>query len=154
LAGLALGASAFLLWQGKRSGALLYGLLLLVTLGWGIAEVGLDFWPLISRLLALSIIGLWLLMPWTRRRLYATEPPPLLKGRAGLAGLVVAVIVVAVVISAAVREEAPQLSPRVAAKSADTSRTDWRNYGNTKAGTRFAQLDQINAQNVKDLKVA
>src|SRR5690606_23910632 len=30
--------------------------------------------------------------------------------------------------------------------------SDWRNYGNSPGGTRFAAVDQINVENVSDLK--
>src|SRR5262245_24139715 len=66
VAGAALIASAVLLARGSYAGAWIYGLTLLATLIWGLVEVGLDLWALMPRLLALSIIGLWLLTPWTR----------------------------------------------------------------------------------------
>ncbi len=69
LAGLALVGSAALLWRGRRAGLWLYVLLLLGTWGWALWEVGLDGWQLMPRVLMLTVLGLWLLMPWVRRRL-------------------------------------------------------------------------------------
>lgn len=36
----------------------------------------------------------------------------------------------------------------------ENAQKDWTNYGNTPGGSRFVALDQINRDNVKDLKVA
>ena len=71
IAGAALLLSALLLWRGRMAGAWLYGSLLLGTLVWSLWEVGLDGWALMPRLLAPVVLGLWLLLPRTRRGLSA-----------------------------------------------------------------------------------
>ena len=50
LAGIALGVSAIQMWRSQPNGAWVYGGVLLLTLVWGLYEVGLDFWALQSRL--------------------------------------------------------------------------------------------------------
>lgn len=67
--GAAMVISALLLWRGRRTGALVYGALLLGTLIWAFAEVGLDGWALLPRLGLLMALGAWLMMPWVRRGL-------------------------------------------------------------------------------------
>ncbi|MEX1032675.1 MAG: membrane-bound PQQ-dependent dehydrogenase, glucose/quinate/shikimate family [Cellvibrionaceae bacterium] len=154
LAGLALAASAVLLWRGKPLGSLLYGGLLVATLAWGFWEVGLDLWALAPRVLPLAVIGLWLLTPWARRPLYANRPPPLIGGAAGWSGVgAVAVILVALVMLDARIALAP-VSGSSGAPTAVNARGDWPSYGNTVAGTRYSPLDQINTETVSQLEVA
>jgi len=66
IGGGAIVASAVLLWRGHRSGAWLYGAMILGTAIWALWEVGLDGWALVPRLLALFVLGLWLLTPGVR----------------------------------------------------------------------------------------
>ncbi len=69
LTGVALIASAALLWSGRRAGMWLYVLILAYTLIWSLVEVGLDGWSLASRLGLLVVLGLYFLLPHTRRGL-------------------------------------------------------------------------------------
>ncbi|MGE0668104.1 MAG: hypothetical protein AB7O49_16230 [Sphingomonadales bacterium] len=69
VAGAALAVCAVLLWLGRRTGAWLYLAILLGTWAWAIWEVGFDGWQLMPRVLLLTVLGLWLLMPWPRRGL-------------------------------------------------------------------------------------
>jgi quinoprotein glucose dehydrogenase len=69
VAGVAVIASAVLLWCGRRSGAWLYGSFLFGTLIWSLWEVGFDVWALTPRLLLPTILGSWLLIPSVRHRL-------------------------------------------------------------------------------------
>jgi quinate dehydrogenase (quinone) len=165
LAGLAILASGVLLWRRDRRGSLVYGLLLAATLLWSFYEVGVDLWALAPRVLALIVIGAWFLTPWLRRSLYSpAEPPPLLGGRgtiAMLAGIVV-IGVTATVIGARASVPAHEAKPPTVtnAPQADspltppstTPSTDWQNYGNTTAGTRYVRLDQLTPDNVGKLQ--
>ena len=165
LAGLAIVASGVLLWRRDRRGSLVYGLLLIATLLWSLYEVGTDLWALAPRLLALLVIGAWFLSPWLRRSLYSPAPPPPLFGRrdsvAALAGIAVFAVTVVVVgarasvpaheakppaVSNTEQAEAPQTKPPV------TTGTDWQNYGNTTAGTRYVRIDQLTPDNVGKLQ--
>lgn len=69
IAGIAIIASALLLWKGRRSGAWLYGAMLVGTLVWALSEVGFDLWGLLPRLALLTVLGAWLLTPWAKRGL-------------------------------------------------------------------------------------
>ena len=75
LAGAALLASGLLILRRKPAGALLFGAIWAATLLWALWEVGLSFWPLISRLLAISVgaVVVALSMPLLRR--FAGRPP-------------------------------------------------------------------------------
>lgn len=69
LAGGAMVVSAALLWRGRRTGALIYGIMFLATFIWAFDEVGIDGWALLPRLGLLAVLGLWMLTPWVRRGL-------------------------------------------------------------------------------------
>src|SRR5687768_11256054 len=152
LAGFTLLASGVLLWRRDRRGSLLYGVLLIATLLWSLYEVGTDLWALAPRLLALLVIGMWFLTPWVRRSLHSpSEPPPLLRGRAGVSKLA-GVIVVAVTIGVlGVHADAPQ-AIAVETQAPGAAATDWPHYGNTTAGTRYVRIDQLTPDNVGELQ--
>lgn len=165
LAGIAVLASGALLWRRDRRGSLVYGLLLAATVLWSLYEVGTDLWALAPRLLALLVIGAWFLTPWVRRSLYSPlAPPPLLRGRGGvsmLAGIFIAGVT-AVVLGARASVPAHEAKPPKSAGASETASTpttppaatgtDWQNYGNTTAGTRYVRIDQLTPDNVGKLQ--
>jgi membrane-bound PQQ-dependent dehydrogenase (glucose/quinate/shikimate family) len=156
LAGIALLASAILLWRGNKLGSHIYGALLAVTLVWSLFEVGTDLWALAPRLAFLAVIGAWLLTPFARRGLYSPQPAPALLGssRSKSIAAASALTVVAIFIVGS-RNTANELTPRNAAKTeASSARAsgEWHHYGNTTHGTRYARLDQLDASNVGGLK--
>jgi len=155
LAGIILFVSAQQLHNGKRLGSWLYGGLILLTLAWGIWEIGLDLWALLPRVATFSVLGLYLLLPSVRRKLFgAASPPPILSSTITWAIAGIAIIVLA---GGVFKANDYQLSPRSPAPSTPTAtneRTDWPSYGNTDGGTRYSPIDQINAGNVSDLEVA
>jgi quinoprotein glucose dehydrogenase len=67
--GLALIASAVLLWRGRRAGMWVYLVVIAYTLAWSLWEVGFDGWSLASRLGLFVLLGLYFLLPHTRRHL-------------------------------------------------------------------------------------
>jgi quinoprotein glucose dehydrogenase len=67
--GVALVATASLLWRGRRAGMWLYLAVLAYTLVWSLWEVGFDGWSLASRLGLFVLLGLYFLLPHTRRHL-------------------------------------------------------------------------------------
>ena len=151
LAGLAIAASGLLLWRGNRLGSRLYGWMLLATLLWSLWEVGADPWALVPRLLMLAVIGLWFLTPWVRRGLYPAETPPAILGTTLSKAVAVGVGVVIVGVCAIAAHDSVASMPARFAAGTATSATpviDWRSYGNSEHGTRFAQLDQITPENV------
>lgn len=120
----------------------LYGLLLGLTVLWGLYESDGALLSLLPRLAMWMVLGLWLLTPWAgfgepaKRRWVSL---PLIAG--ALALLVLAV-------------------PGYEQYGTGTERdyqaqegvSDWRHYGNTTGGTRFASLDQINRDTVGELE--
>lgn len=61
--------SAYFLFRRRKLGAQLYGLMLAGTILWSLWEVGLEPYGLASRIVAPAVLGVWLLMPWTSRKL-------------------------------------------------------------------------------------
>ena len=157
LAGVALLASAILLWRGNKRGSHLYGVLLAATLVWSLFEVGTDLWALATRLGFLSVLGAWLLTPFARRGLYPRHKlPPALVGSVQSRWIFsLSALAVIAIVNIGSHTSASQISPRNAIlerASTDAPSTEWHHYGNTTHGTRYARLDQIDASNVSALK--
>jgi quinate dehydrogenase (quinone) len=159
LAGVVIGASALLLWKARKLGSRLYGLLLLATLVWGLAEVGADPWALMPRVLMLAAIGLWFLTPFVRRGLYSPQSPPPLLGSNLSKGIAAASVVTLLGIWVlGVRNDVhampERLSPpaSVSASAQDPAVGEWQHYANTVRGTRYARLDQITPENAGRLE--
>ena len=152
-AGVALVASAALLWRGDKRGAWLYGALLLATLIWSLLEVGFDGWALAPRLAMLSVLGLWLSLPRTRRKLNGGR---LIKPlwRLPSAWLVTAAAIVLIFVGIS-QNGSPVPHPFEAQNAiGNDDSAEWRHYGRTQAGTRFAPFVNINAENVGKMKIA
>ncbi|MDE1188267.1 MAG: membrane-bound PQQ-dependent dehydrogenase, glucose/quinate/shikimate family [Pantoea sp.] len=158
-AGIAMAGSGLGFFRAKAWAVYLSWALLIVSLIWAFSEVGSDFWQLVPRTIAFLIIAL-----------LATLFSPLLKNNSGSPALnkyvsyVVSLsIFVALITMFAnmfrvhpeVEVEAGTPPPTVIDKTAeDNSGNDWSAWGRNTLGQRFAQFQQINTTNVKDLKVA
>lgn len=140
----------------KRAALWLFALVLLGTIIWSIAEVGFNFWQLEPRLVMPLVLGVWLIVPWVRRKLAPLGEPTAAPG-AVLALLVLAGV--AVMGFAATRTVGVEGKADFAANTPDAHDTsvadsDWLYYGRTAHGDRYSPLDQINTSNVKQLKLA
>lgn len=171
-----------LLWTRQRASAgLLFAATLAASLAWALWEVGLDWWPLAARLDVLFVLGLWLLTPWARGHRTTTSTDE--TGRSELtatrtgsrrwpvdrAGLAVVLLVSAGVAVAswfrAPHEFAgslPQARPVAEAQPTGAGEDsnpvvpagEWRAYGRTGLGQRFAPLSQITPANAPQLRLA
>jgi quinoprotein glucose dehydrogenase len=156
-AGIVTLVSAVLLFLGLPSGATVYGWMLAGTLIWALAEVGLDGWGLLSRLAAPAVLGLWLLLPRTWRRLHrgrsgrGTRFPAVLAASVASATVLMAL---AMPIGEPVPLPLSPIMPPPLSFAPAPADPDWPHYGNTLAGTRFSPLDQITPQTVGGLSVA
>ena len=151
VAGVALIASAVLLWLGRRWGAWLYGLLTLATVIWGLVESGFDGWALAPRVLPFLVLGSFLLLPGTRRALWELTPRPLLEAPAMWVGVVVLAVICVGVALHQPYESRP--FPETTGGPSAAAR-DWQYWGGTAGGTRYAPFDQINTSNAARLDVA
>ncbi|NBF13017.1 glucose/quinate/shikimate family membrane-bound PQQ-dependent dehydrogenase [Pseudomonas sp. Fl4BN1] len=153
LMGLAMLVSGWLIARRKPRGAWLYAVALVLTAIWAVWDAGLEYWPLVSRVLTFAVIGLVvaLIYPALVRASGARAG----RGAYGLAGLlgigVVATLAYMFVPTHVVKAASvPALQP----VALGTEQKDWAHWGNTTAGNRFAALDQINKGNIDKLQVA
>lgn len=155
LAGLALLAAGSLIARRRPSGAWLYGLVLLLSAAWAVWDAGVEFWPLVSRLYMLTVIGLLVALayPTLVRAAGGTGG----RGAYGLAGLLAvgAVATFANMFVSTPLVEASRM-PSVTPLSGEAAKPqDWSDWsGHAPRGERFAALDQIDKDNIHQLKVA
>lgn len=155
LAGIAIVIAGLLVIIRKPAGALLFGLVTIATVLWAVWDAGLDFWPLISRLLAFGVGATVIALSFPLLRKAAGKTPAYLPSF-----LVAAILAVASVAgfagmmvphpTVAFSGTPAPLTPVDPAKE----QKNWEAYGNTNGGSRFAALDQITRDNVKELQVA
>lgn len=154
-AGLVIIVSAFQFMRLKPSAVLWYGAAFAGTLVWAPLDAGLDFWPLVSRLMVPAGLMVLALLAWPPLRSYAMHKPT------GKGAYVLAALLALCMATAFVRMFDPHPSvafqgtpmPLVPVAKGQQQK-DWRSYGNTAGGSRFVALDQITRDNVQDLQVA
>ncbi|XOV82210.1 MAG: membrane-bound PQQ-dependent dehydrogenase, glucose/quinate/shikimate family [bacterium] len=152
-AGAGLLVSGILVFRGDQQGALLYGGFLILTAAWSLYEVQLDAWALMPRLGFFTVLGLWFLLPRTRRGFAQQPVTPLYRLRTAQLSAAVIVVFVVTLFAASLGhkvEPAQGLGSGVAQHPGG----DWAEYGASKAGTRFAPHAQINTGNVARLERA
>lgn len=154
LGGLAMALSGLLIALRKPAGAWLFAAFLVGTAVWAVADTGLVFWPLFSRLFMFSAIGVVVALVYPLLARSAGREAG--RGAYAVAGVLAVLVVIAAGNmfvahpSVAPTGNGPGLTPVDPAHS----QKDWAHYGNTVGGSRFAALDQINRGNVDQLKVA
>lgn len=153
LAGLVLITVGVLLFRGDSRGAVLYGIFLALTYLWALYEAGLDPWALMPRVAMFTVLGLWFVLPRTRRGLLQAQPQPLFQQlptrvTLGAGGL----LVLALFVSNSSYDVGTPSAPGTGQVNNATG--GWAHYGASKTGTRFSAEDQINLDNVDQLEVA
>ena len=156
LAGAGLAISGVLMLRRRRSGALAYLLVFAGSVCWSVLDVGLTFWPLFSRLFALAVISVPVLVaiPYLRSRQRGTLARLACVAAAGMVVGLCATLYAALqpqpILTA---ERMPAPVPGKAVGTVEPT-TDWRYFGHTPSGTRHAVSDQITPQNVSNLTLA
>ncbi len=151
-AGLLILAAGILLILRRRLALLVYALVVLGTLAFGLVEAGLDFWPLAGRGGLIVLIGLWLLIPPLRRALRGGVPRAASVLALSLVAAAIAGIAAAIL---APHDSAGTLPLAMAsAPATDVPDGDWPAYGRTNRGERYAPLADITPENVARLKPA
>ena len=152
-AGLAVGCSAYFLWNKRHLALLIYGIFFLLTVAWAFVESGTNLWALAPRILFFAGIGLIFLTPWVRKPLHEGFPPPLFSSTISRIIPILIVVITIFVFIEGTGYEVLEMSPRSQINTVNTQ-TDWPSYGNTVKGTRYSPLDQINVTNASDLELA
>ena len=153
LAGVALVLCSGLLFRGDRRGAILYGCFLIATYLWAFYEVGLAFWPLMPRIAFFTVLGLWFVVPRVRRGLLQEQPDPLFQKREAQITLgAYAVFVLALSVANTGYQIGTAAAPGTGLVRNESG--EWRHYGSSKGGTRYAAADQISLANVNQLQRA
>lgn len=155
LMGLVQIVSSFLLFKQNTKGAWLYALAYSLTIVWALYEVGLQFWPLFSRLMVFGGFAMLIAFAYPTLKRHETGDNKAGKGGYTVGMFIFVALCVSLgfmfqehnVIKNAVLLANNQLKPT-------DNLLDWRQYANTTKGTRFSGADQINKENVKDLQVA
>ena len=159
--GIALLATAVLLFRRSAAALWLYALIVLGSLAWAIWEVGFDWWQLGPRGGVIVLVGLWLMLPAIRRPLGFASPTGTAYPASALP-LAVAVVVAIAVAGYSMTQDPHDLAGTLPTKIANASPAlggnvpagEWHQYGRTPFGQRYSPLDQINTDNVSTLKVA
>jgi len=152
-AGVAILVAGILIARGRTSGALLFALVFLLSAVWAIWDAGFEFWPLVSRLYMLAVMGLVIAFIYPSMVRRTGELP----GRSAVVVPVIMLVGVVATFAAMFIPMNSQLATRdpVRTPLADgVEQTDWMHWGNTTHGDRFAALDQITPENVTQLEVA
>lgn len=153
LMGLAMLVSGLMIARRRPLGAWLYGLALILTAVWAVWDAGLEYWPLVSRVLTFAVIGLVVALIYpTLVRASGASGGRGAYGLAGVLGLGVVATMAYMFVPTHVVKAA--VEPTVTPVVPGTEQKDWAHWGNTTAGNRFAALDQINKGNIDKLQVA
>lgn len=153
IAGLFFLITAILLQKLKSSALIVYAVLVLGTVVWGLWEVGSDFFALAPRLDILGLFGLFLLIPAVTRGFANSKGAKV--ALTGSLAITIAVMIYSIFNDPQeIRGTLTSQQPATAQAIAGIAEGDWPAYGRTQSGLRYSPLTQINADNVKDLKVA
>lgn len=156
LAGALMIASGVALVRRKVVATWLALLLLVITVAWSLGEVGFDFWQLVPRLMTFIVIALVLtllvpLLDGNRRYLGSAPRAVISLGLlASIGGFGYGMFQPHPTVVAQQGSVAPVVTPDAGVADGN----DWTAYGRNTHGERFAQFEQINKSNVKDLQVA
>ncbi|WP_246849404.1 glucose/quinate/shikimate family membrane-bound PQQ-dependent dehydrogenase [Rubellimicrobium arenae] len=157
IAGVGITLTGFLLFRGSPAALWLYALVVLGTLAWAVAEIGLDWWALVPRGDVIFVLGVLLLLPWVTRGLGGSASAR----RGGGLALAGSLVVAAVVGIAAMIGDEHTRPGELATARADVPTNyggvpddDWWAYGRSLRGERWSPLDQITPENVQQLDVA
>lgn len=155
LMGLAQIISALLLFKQSIKGVWLYGFAYLATIIWALNEVGLQFWPLFSRLMVFG--GFAMLVAFTYPTLAKLKTQNMHAGNGGyMVGITIAVLLC---VSLGLMFKEHNVITNSVTLATNTLKSedvllDWQQYANTTKGTRFSGAEQINKNNIKNLEVA
>lgn len=155
IAGIAFCYSALELWRRRMRGVYVLLAVFALTLIWSIAEVGFSFWPLVPRILApivLAAAGLFV-VPFLPHQQRPASSKPFVLGGVALAVVFVGYIAAMFQPHDIISNDDKLTTGKISAVTLAAG-NNWHAYGRTEQGSRFAPFDQINKNNINELKVA
>lgn len=154
-AGLIITIAGILIGLRRPMGVYLYLISLAASFIWSIWEVGFTFWPLVSRLFALSIFAVFVLLITPLLNFRTGHSPT--RSAYSAAGIIILALIAtgwkAFIPQPLVTQNNPPVPVAGKASGAEPG-GEWLHYGRTPAGTRFANADQITPENVAHLSKA
>lgn len=158
VAGIAYLATAVLFHFRKRAGLYLAIIVFLATCIWAFQEVGLfSYWELMARLVVPALILMFGLWAFAAGQPAARAPRRWSAAAGGVVFLGLVATFAAAFFPHGVIDNPGAMAQRpapYASAQKSVESQDWRFIGRTAGGTRFAPLEQITPDNVKDLEVA
>jgi quinoprotein glucose dehydrogenase len=155
LAGVGLAGSGVLLLRRQTLAILLLALVFVVSAGWALWEVGLDFWQLLPRLDLWALALAWAVTPWVTRHLLPQDKT--LAGLRSVSGVVVLIAVLVCGYAATLDlHDMPGMRdwPQPAGATPTQDPSTWSAYGASSAGTRYSSASQLTPSNVSKLEMA
>ncbi len=151
-AGIAVLLTWWFLMRGNTGAIFVYGGLIAVTLIWAIYESGIDFLSLLPRVAMWLGLGLWFVTPWYAKSLRRKGNTELVANKKWI--VIPALATVAVLVFAGAKGPVDKGSGTGSVREINDAEptSDWRHWGNSVGGTRFAEIDQINTETVARLK--
>jgi quinate dehydrogenase (quinone) len=155
IAGVLLVLSGVLTITARPLGGILYLAVWLVTLPWAVYDAGVEFWPLVSRLLAISVgaVVVLLSLPLMKRSVGKTTGNRSYIGAAAVVAIGCAAGVWGMFLPHGIVRNASQ-APESQAAANDPATANWTSYGGNNNHDRFTPADQINRETVSELAVA
>ncbi len=151
-AGVLMVVSAVELWRARPTGFYIYAAVLLLTLGWAVYEAGFEFWLVGSRIWIVGLIALWMCSGAVRRGLWGPVRKPLLKMPVVLVCALASATVLIPMTLNFLSDDVQEIVDTTYGEAQNSA--DWRAYGGSQAGTRYAPLSQITTDNVHQLERA
>jgi quinoprotein glucose dehydrogenase/quinate dehydrogenase (quinone) len=138
--------------KGKPRASIVYASLLIFTLIWALYESELYWLAFLPRVATWLILGLWFVTPWYISTLKNTERTNHQAKMARRWILIPSSLTVVVLFISTLQGYERNGLGTERSQVSTANVTDWKQYGNTDGGTRFAQIDQINTETVGKLK--
>jgi len=161
VAGLGFLVTGLLLFRKNAAALWVYSVIVLGSLAWAIWEVGFDWWQLGPRGGVIIVLGLWLLTPWIRRPLGFVSPTGERYSANAWPLMLASVVAIGVALYSMTQDPhniRGDLPGDVVAANPNLGGNippgEWHHYGRTLFGQRYSPLDQIDRQNVANLRVA
>jgi len=150
IAGLLLAVTAILILRRHACALWLYAVILLGTIIWALAEVGLNCWALMPRLAGPAVLGLWFAIPAVWRGL---PRGPKIRGDA-LVLPALFVLAFGLMIGSYVGKRFEPLADGRTTTAVAGDPTQWPNYANDVGGSHFTVANQITPANASQLEQA